>query len=54
MKKILRKTLKIAVITFIALIAVAFLIPFLFKKQITTLVKKEINKGLVAKLILKT
>ena len=49
MKKILRKTLKIAGITFIALIAVAFLIPFLFKKQITTLVKKEINKGLVAK-----
>src|SRR5688572_4072982 len=49
MKKILRKTLMITGITLIALIAVAFLIPVIFKKQITTLVKKEINKGLVAK-----
>src|SRR6187399_1238312 len=49
MKKILRKTLMITGITLTALIAVAFLIPVLFKKQITTLVKKEINKGLVAK-----
>ena len=49
MKKILRKTLKITGIVLIALIAAAFLIPVLFKKQITTLVKKEINKGLVAK-----
>ena len=49
MKKILRKTLKITGIILIALIAAAFLIPVLFKKQITTLVKKEINKSLVAK-----
>ena len=49
MKKILRKTLKITGIILIALIAIAFLIPILFKKQITTLVKKEINKNLVAK-----
>jgi hypothetical protein len=49
MKKILRKTLKITGIVLIALIAAAFLIPVLFKKQITTLVKKEINKSLVAK-----
>ena len=48
MKKILRKTLKITGIILIALIAIAFLIPILFKKQITTLVKKEINKNLVA------
>src|SRR5678815_199461 len=49
MKKILKKTLVITGITLTALIAVAFLTPVLFKKQITTLVKKEINKGLVAK-----
>jgi len=49
MKKILRRTLKITGITLIALIAIAFLIPVLFKKQITSLVKKEINKSLVAK-----
>ena len=46
---ILRRTLKITGIALIALIALAFLIPVLFKKQITTLVKKEINKSLVAK-----
>ena len=33
----------------LALIVAAFLIPVLFKKQITSLVKKEINKTLVAK-----
>ncbi|HEX6169769.1 MAG TPA: AsmA-like C-terminal region-containing protein [Chitinophagaceae bacterium] len=49
MKKNLRKTLKITGITLLALIAIAFLIPILFKKQITSLVKKEINKSLVAK-----
>src|SRR6185503_8825424 len=49
MKKVLRKTLKIAGITLLVLIAVAFLIPILFKKQITELVKKEINRSLVAK-----
>jgi len=49
MKKVLRKTLKITGITLLVLIAAAFLIPILFKKQITTLVKKEINKSLTAK-----
>lgn len=33
----------------LVLVAAAFLIPLLFKKQITTLVKKEINKSLVAR-----
>ncbi|HEY6505219.1 MAG TPA: AsmA-like C-terminal region-containing protein [Chitinophagaceae bacterium] len=49
MKKILRKTLKITGITLLVLIVAAFLIPVLFKKHITDLVKKEINKSLVAK-----
>ncbi len=49
MKKILRKTLQITGIILLALIAAAFLIPVLFKKQITGLVKKEINKSLIAK-----
>ena len=49
MKNILIKILKITGITLIALIALAFLIPVFFKKQITTLVKNEINKSLVAK-----
>jgi hypothetical protein len=49
MKKIFRKTLKVTGITLLVLIAVAFFIPLLFKKQITELVKKEINKSLVAK-----
>jgi hypothetical protein len=49
MKKILRKTLKITGFILLGLIALAFLIPILFKKQITELVKKEINKSLIAK-----
>ncbi|MEI9946599.1 MAG: AsmA-like C-terminal region-containing protein [Chitinophagaceae bacterium] len=49
MRKILRKTLKITGITLLILIILAFLIPILFKKQITALVKKEINKSLAAK-----
>jgi hypothetical protein len=49
MKKTLRKTLKITGILLLVLIAAAFLIPILFKKQITELVKKEINKTLIAK-----
>jgi hypothetical protein len=49
MKKIVRKTLKITGITLVVLIALAFLIPILFKKQITALVKKEVNNSLVAK-----
>ena len=49
MKKTLRKTLKITGIVLLVLLAAAFLIQILFKKQITELVKKEINKTLVAK-----
>ena len=49
MKKILRKTLKIFGIVLLVLFVAALLIPVLFKKQITELVKKEINKNLVAK-----
>jgi uncharacterized protein involved in outer membrane biogenesis len=47
--KILKKTLKITGITLLVLIALAFLIPIIFKKQITNLVKSEINKSLTAK-----
>lgn len=49
MKKIVRKTLKITGITLLVLIVAAFLIPIIFKKQITALVKKEINNSLTAK-----
>jgi len=49
MKKILRKTLKIAGITLFVLLTLIFLIPILFRKQIVALVKSEINKSLVAK-----
>ena len=49
MKKKLKKIGKITGITLLVLIAAAFLIPVLFKKQITELVKKEINKSLNAK-----
>src|SRR5690606_10568168 len=43
------KFLKITGITLLVLLLIAFLIPVLFKKQITELVKKEINKSLTAK-----
>ncbi len=49
MKKLLKKILKITGILLLILIAAAFLIPVLFKKQITSLVKNEINKSLTAK-----
>lgn len=48
MKKIIRKVLKITGIVLLVLIAAAFIIPIAFKKQITNLVKKEINKSLTA------
>ncbi len=48
MKKIIRKILKITGIVLLVLIAAAFIIPIAFKKQITSLVKKEINKNLTA------
>lgn len=47
--KILKKTFKILGITLVVLIALAFTIPIVFKKQITNLVKKEVNNGLTAK-----
>lgn len=45
----MKKALKITGITFLVLIALAFIIPVVFKKQIQALVKKEINKSLNAK-----
>ena len=45
----MKKFLKITGITLLVLILLAFLIPILFKKQITELVKKEINKSLTAR-----
>jgi hypothetical protein len=45
----LKKVLKITGISLLSLIALAFVIPILFKKQITNLVKKQINKSLNAK-----
>lgn len=47
--KVLKKILKITGISLLSLIVLAFLIPIVFKKQITRLVKREINKGLTAK-----
>jgi len=49
MNKKLKKIVKITGFTLLVLIAAAFLIPLLFKKQITELVKKEINNNLIAK-----
>lgn len=46
--KLFKKVLKITGIILLILIAAAFLIPVIFKKQITALVKKEINKSLTA------
>jgi hypothetical protein len=45
----MKKVLKITGITLLVLIALAFIIPVVFKKQIQALVKKEINKSLDAK-----
>ncbi len=47
--KVFKKVLKITGITFVVLLLIGFLVPVLFKKQIQRLVKKEINKNLVAK-----
>ncbi|TMI61432.1 MAG: hypothetical protein E6H07_19555 [Bacteroidetes bacterium] len=46
----MKKILKITGISLLVLIALAFLIPVIFKKQIQALVKKEINKSLNAKI----
>lgn len=48
MKRILRKTLTVFAILFLLLIISAFAIPVFFKKPITNLVKKEINKNIEA------
>lgn len=45
----IKKTLKIALITLIALIGIAFAAPFLFKGKIMALAKKELNNSLNAK-----
>jgi len=47
--KILKKILKIAGITLLSLVLLAFIVPVVFKKQVQALVKKEINKQLSAK-----
>ncbi len=44
----MKKALKITGFTFITIIALAFLIPVVFKKQVQALVKREINKQLNA------
>ncbi|MGZ5221467.1 MAG: AsmA family protein, partial [Chitinophagaceae bacterium] len=49
MNKTVKKVLKIAGIVLLVLIVAAFIIPIAFKKQITELVKKEINNSLTAK-----
>ena len=49
MKKTLKRIAKVIAILLLVLIAAAFLIPVLFKKQITELVKKEINNSIDAK-----
>ena len=45
----LKKVLKITGITLLLLIAIAFAAPYLFKNQIVTLIKKEVNKKIKAK-----
>jgi uncharacterized protein involved in outer membrane biogenesis len=45
----MKKALKITGYTLLTLIALAFLIPIVFKKQVQALVKREINKQLNAK-----
>ncbi|HEX4875592.1 MAG TPA: AsmA-like C-terminal region-containing protein [Chitinophagaceae bacterium] len=46
----LKKSLKIAGITLLSLILLAFIIPVVFKKQVQNLVKREINKQFDAKI----
>jgi len=45
----IKKTVKISGISLLALICLAFAAPFVFKSQITSLVKKQINKSVNAK-----
>jgi uncharacterized protein involved in outer membrane biogenesis len=44
-----KKVLKVTALVLLVLMAAAFATPFVFKKQISELVKKEINKNLLAK-----
>jgi AsmA-like C-terminal region len=46
----MKKAFKITGVIFLVLLISAFAIPILFKKQISALVKKEINKNLTAKI----
>ena len=48
MKTMFKKVLKIALIVVVTLFAVALAVPYVFKSQIVTLIKKEINKKLTA------
>ena len=43
----MKKALKITGLILLVLTITAFAVPFLFKKQITNLVKKEINNNIV-------
>ncbi|RTL58809.1 MAG: hypothetical protein EKK37_10825 [Sphingobacteriales bacterium] len=45
----IKRVVKILVLCLVSLIALAFVVPFFFKKQLTELVKKEVNKNLTAK-----
>lgn len=47
--KVFKKVLKVTGISLAVLLLLAFTIPVVFKKQIQSLVKREINKGLTAK-----
>ena len=44
----MKKALKITGVTLVTFIALAFLIPVVFKKQVQAFVKREINKNLNA------
>ena len=48
MKTMFKKVLKIALIVVVTLFAVALAVPYVFKSQIVTLIKNEINKKLTA------
>ena len=45
----IKKIIKIVLISLLVLVAIAFAAPYLFKSQIVTLVKKQINKNINAK-----
>ena len=49
MNKVVKRVLKVTGIIIIVILAAAVIIPIAFKKQITQLVKTEINKNLEAR-----